>query len=143
MDKNVHRGVDKNVYSLSSKMSIGMDKNVHHNTKTNNLNRTIGKKKPFNRELALEVNAESIVFEAKVAAVLAKEIPLTKGEQTTFENYRMHLFSRGAEWLKKGTQKLMALKRYADHNGLDETVIKKSFSAWMVRVAGYEKKEIA
>jgi len=141
VDKNIQGGVDKNVQPPSTELSMGVDKNVHHNTKANNINLTLSQR--FQKsDLALETHKASIDFADAVEKICEGNLFLP-AETTTFYFYRRHLSERGPEWLRKATKKLRSLTTWRDSKpGRGTTDIKKAFGAWMVRVAGYKKKEI-
>ncbi len=131
-------GVEENFQGGAKKTSRAVEENFDHNNTSNTLTRKIKQKRPReDRDYQLKVLTAAMAFNQKVHKILTHTFPFTYGENATFTYYRLYLSKRGPEWLYKAAKKLMAAKRYADHEGLDVDYIKKSFSSWMVRTAGY------
>ena len=122
-------------------MARGVDKTGDHNNKPNIPNEEISiKKKKFDRVLALKTLEMADKFDHKVDYVFCQEFPLMGSEPITFRNYRHHLAHKGPDWLAKAIRRLCDIKRTVDdsHAG-DIQLMKKYFSTWMVRSAGYQK----
>lgn len=154
VDKNVHRGIDKNVHRVSTKMSGPVDKNVQHNTKAKNNKELTISQRCQKRDLALALQKAVLEFGEAVEKICEGEVPLMPAERVTWYHYRAHLAGLGADWLKKGTAKLRELTTWRDSDDAETakregrelrttTDMKRAFGAWMGRVAGYKKKDIA
>jgi len=146
MDKNVHRGMDKNVQTLWTKMSRPMDKNVYHNTKANNNKELTISQECQKRDLALATQKAGLEFADAVEKICEErgKAPFMPPERVTWRFYRDHLARLGPGWLTKATKKLRELTTWRDSKPSRTTTdLKKAFGAWMGRVAGYKKKEIA
>lgn len=145
IDKNVYRGIDKNVQTLSTKMSRGIDKNVHHNTKTKNIKKRIISQELPQRDLVLAKQKMFAMLEfVKRMEHICEAKLFTPSEKAVWYYYRVHLAKLGPDWLEKATKKLSNLVVWRNSKpDRTTTDIKRAFGAWMGRVAGYKKKDIA